>query len=358
MQNTNNNNRKLNIDLLRIFACFFVVLSHTSSDRALNTNLLSLQGAIPHLLNSVGHTGTILFFFISGSLLLSSEYNFKPGKFYKNNFLRLLIAYCGWVIIYHVVGLLQRGIYTPAHLKEVALSIIRGEAGYHFWYLPMLLGIYLLLPFLRAICHSNKWILTYFVALFLVIQIGFTTLCFFEFPYKYLIMSLMNRLPLTLVNHHVGYFVLGYFLSVLLSEHRITNPRLWGWVLTIAGPVFGLLGDIVITMQQGAHGVTFNTLFSATMCMTATGIFLLFSSLQADFSKWYTPILKVSGLTFGIYMLHPMILNGLSALCPQFFLNPGTIGILIMTLLSFLISALLTRLLCMIPLIRKWIFFA
>ena len=304
--------RNTNLDILRIFACFFVVLSHTSSDLAVNAPLTSLEGILAHIMNTVGHTGTILFLFISGSLLLSEEYTFTPRKFYTRNFLRLFIAYCSWIVIYHLVGFVQRGIYEPAHVKDMILNIIEGKAGYHFWYLPMLLGIYLVLPFLRAICRQGKGLVTYFVIFFLVVQIGFTTILIPDFPYKYLLSSLMHRIPLTLINHHVGYFVLGYFLMHLLRETRIRYPRLLGGILVVTGPVLSLAGDMLLVAQQGTHNVAFNGLFSGTLCISAIGFFLLFNSSPRSLSeKSRHTIARLAGLTFGIYMLHPMIINAI-----------------------------------------------
>lgn len=344
---------------MRIFACLFVVLSHASSELATSVELTTFRGAFPHILNSIGHTGTILFFFISGSLLLSEDYQFSPRKFYLNNFLKLLIAYCSWVVIYHLIGFIQRGVYESAHFKDVILNIIRGQVYYHFWYLPMLLGIYLILPFLRAICKAGKNLVLYFVLFFLVVQIGFQTILFLDFPYKELVESLMTRFPLTLVNHHVGYFIMGYFLTYLLKESKIKNPKLWGAVLAIAGPILGLLGDLLLTIQKGGHAVTFNTLFSATLCMGAVGFFLLFYQWQPALSdKMHRGITELAKLTFGIYMLHPLFLEWLSAGLPGLAEELGVFSSPLMTLLSFVAALIPTWILARIPIIRKWILFA
>lgn len=359
MNQTTTVQRNTSLDILRILACLFVVISHTSSELAVNAPLTSLQGVVAHIMNTVGHTGTILFLFISGSLLLSEDYTFVPRKFYTRNFLRLFIAYYSWIIIYHLVGFFQRGIYTPAHIKDVILNIIEGKASYHFWYLPMLLGIYLLLPFLRAICHKSKTLVTYFVVFFLVVQIGFTTILIPEFPYKYLLSSLMNRIPLTLINHYAGYFVLGYFLTCLIREAKFKNPRLLGWLLILAGPILSLAGDLLLVVQQGAHNVAFNGLFAAPLCISAVGFFLLFSSKQPTPShKWQRGILLLSRLTFGIYMLHPLILSTLNSMLPGIATTTGIPGILLITILTFFICAFISWGLCLIPPFRKWLFFA
>lgn len=350
--------RLTNIDALRILACFFVVVAHASSG-ASHADLTTLQGITLHTFNAIGHTGTILFFFMSGLFLLPEDYHFTFKKFYKNNFLRLLIAYIAWVIIYHVVGFLIRGVYTPAHLKDAITNIIYGKVYYHFWYLPMLLGIYLLLPFLRAICHTGKKLVFYFVILFLVIQVIFPTIFIFDFPYKYYLVSIVSRIPFTLINHHVGYFILGYALSLLLKDNKIKKPRLLACIFIIIGPIISLLADYLLTLQQGYHEVSFNTFFSATLCISAIGWFLLFHEWKPSISeKAATRITRISRLTFGIYILHPLVINYATAWIPYFQENESVLSAVLMTILAFMVSLLMTWLLSLIPFIRKWILFA
>lgn len=350
--------RLINIDLLRILACLFVVIAHASSGASC-ADLTSAQGITLHTFNAVGHTGTVLFFFMSGMFLLSEDYNFTFKKFYKNNFLRLLVAYIAWVIIYHAVGFLIRGIYTPAHIKDAITNIIYGNVYYHFWYLPMLLGIYLLLPFLRAICQAGKKLVFYFVILFLLMQVIFPTVFFYDFPYKYYLLSIVTRIPFTLINHHVGYFVLGYALSLLLKDNKIKKPRLLACILIIIGPIISLLGDYLLTLQQGYHEVTFNTVFSATLCMSVIGWFILFHEWNLSLAeKTANRITGISRLTFGIYILHPLVINYATEWIPYFQENETVLSAILMTLLAFSVSFVLTWLLSLIPFIRKWILFA
>lgn len=350
--------RLTNIDLLRILACFFIVMVHsfTGADTA---DLTTFSGITLHTLNAIGHTGTILFFFISGMFLLSEDYEFSFRKFYTKNFLKLLIAYISWVIIYHLAGLIIRGDYSYAVLKDTIINIIYGKVYYHFWYMPMLLGIYLLLPFLRAICHSGKKILFYFVLLFLAFQVFFPTIFFFDFPYKHYLVSVITRIPFTLVTHHVGYFVLGYALTELLKTRKTgKSPYIFAGFM-IAGPLLSLFGDYLLFLQKGSHGVKFNTLFSATLCITAIGIFLLFTQWRISFSeKNAKRVAYISRLTFGIYILHPLVLNYLMEWFP-YFKTDGTLFIgLLKLLIACSISLLITWLLSLIPLFKKWILFA
>lgn len=349
--------RNINLDILRIMACFFIVLAHVSSVGCENPTS-NINWCLSHLFNSLGHSGTILFLFISGSLLLSEDYRFDPGKFFRRNFLTLLAAYVCWLVIYHAVGLIQRGDYSPAVLKDAVLNVIYGNASYHFWYIPMLLGVYLLLPMFRAIARAGKKTVAYLVILFLVISVLFPTLFYFEFPYKYLLSSVVNRIPFTLVNHYAGYFFMGYLLSLLQKENCIPRPRLTGTLLLLSGLALALLGDSALSIGNGYPSVAMNTLFSLPLCMIAAGVYLLVCSLRLrERPKTAALLLRVSGLTFGVYMLHPLIVTQVMRLTGGLSGLSALLTVPLDTVISFLCSLLISFLLSLIPGVRRWLLF-
>ncbi len=368
--------RNRNLDILRVTACVLVVLSHVSSGAAL-LPAGTFEWSVQHVFNTLGHTGTILFLFLSGCLLLSKDYSFVPGRFYRKNFLRLFAAYYFWIIIYHMVGFLTRGNFSVRHMKDVVINIIKGEASFHFWYVPMLLGIYLILPFLRVICEKSRRLPVYFTVLFLVCKVLFDTILLFEFPYKYLVESVLTRIPFTLVNHYAGYFVMGTVLYEALQERKKKN-RIIGPALIAVGAVGSLVGDMVLSRQQGETALGFNTLFSATLCLCAVGIFLVVLRLadgaagsgtacsgtvcrgvanHGEKGQKKTAFLRtLSGLSFGVYMIHPLMMNLVEEIMPT-----GGVyawwSILPMTALVYGLSLGCAWLLSLIPAVKKWVLF-
>jgi len=353
-----NRERNVNLDILRIVACLLVVLSHVSSVQIDVMPVTTFDWNISHIYNTLGHTGTILFLFLSGLLLLSEEYDFQPRKFYRRNFLTLLVAYVAWILIYHLIGFVQRGNWGPEYIKDVIINVIKGEASYHFWYLPMLLGIYLILPMLRAICHAGRKLPVYFVILFLIHTVLFGTILYLDFPKKYLVQSVMTRIPFTLINHYVGYFVMGYVLYRLLRERKVPGGRWSGVGMVVLGVVGALVGDLAVTAQTGDNSVRFNQLFSLTLCMCAVGIFALVIQLTVRMGEKAARLLTaISKLTFGVYMIHPLVMSIFENLLGN---NEsyGVIGIPLVTLLVCGISLFIVWLASMIPPVKKWILFA
>lgn len=354
--------RNVNLDLLRLISCTLVILVHTSSNIAYMAITDNWWKTV-HIYNSLAHSGNILFLMISGSLLLSESYHFEAKKFYTHNFLKLAVSYLLWLIIFNVIGVIrfvtvEEGSFSLAVVQDAVKNVIRGVASYQFWFIPMLLGLYLLLPMLRAICHADKWLAPYFVGLFLTAYILFQTILYFDFPHKYLFESVMTRIPFTLINHYAGYFVMGYLLADLLRKGKIRHVRTVGILLIAAGILLSLMGDLSLAAQYGSeNSLAMNEMFSLCPCMIATGFFLFINSLRLPQDRRFPSLLQaLSGLTFGVYMLHPLLLSPIRTLVERLQLSLA-LEIPLETLLLLICCMAAVYVLSLIPFLRKWLLF-
>lgn len=349
--------------MLRIIACMLVITVHASSFIIL-ISVYERNWIFGHMYNTIAHAGNILFLMISGSLLLSEHYQFDAKFFYTHNFLRLLAAYFLWLGLYGAaeVFLTSSGGFWSGITKIPAAAfknILKGSGWYHFWFLPMIMSLYLLLPMLRMVCRT-KGVTSYFVLLFFIFAVLSPTILYFDFPYKNIFEAFATRIPFTLVNHYAGYFVLGHWLTIFMKEkqYRAGKVCLFGGVL-ITLSVFGsLFGDRILARQrQSYNSNSMNELFSLGPCIAAVGIFLLINAIKLPESRKLSAVLqKAAGLTFGVYMLHPLFLNffqiriqslGLSAL----------FEVPLMVFALFFTCMAITYVLSFIPFCRKWLFF-
>lgn len=350
--------RNVNFDILRILACLFVVCCHMSSVELKEVSVFSESYISSHIFNAIGHIGSIIFLFLGGALLLADEYEFKAKKFYLNNFLKLFVAYQVWVIIYNIMGVIERGNYELIYWKDVIINSIAGKVCYHFWYLPVLLGIYLILPMLRSICKDKKCVVAYFIVLFVIVQIVFKTVLLFDFPHKYLLDYLFHRIPYVLINHYVGYFVLGYYLNYLIKEGKIKYQALIGVIMFALGLVIGLMADIFLSYQKGVTVASFNDLFTLSSFMSAVGIFFLINARRITLSqKWQSIIMELSNLTFGIYVIHPIFMEKLLPLWNKWSVLPRAILIPILVICVFVASLIPIWILSKIPIVNEWLLF-
>lgn len=133
------------IDILKIVATFAIVLWHVSAVYVrMDAALLSPLGALPYVINLCVRFALPMFMMISGALLLRESYAFN----FKQKFSYIIKLYAVWSLVYVLADQAMRAASGGALLSpaEMLASWIRGP--YHFWYLQMLLGVYLLMPLL------------------------------------------------------------------------------------------------------------------------------------------------------------------------------------------------------------------
>ena len=124
-----------------------------------------------------GRMGVPIFLMISGYLLLDRKYDAaSTEKFWKENWLHLLICTEIWFLIYEIFLMAYSG-------EKIGFNEIIGDLLFvhkvklsHVWYMPMILGMYVLLPFAAKAIQSFESKYLYFpILLFCVYSFGFPT---------------------------------------------------------------------------------------------------------------------------------------------------------------------------------------
>ena len=145
-----NNSRVHSFSYLRAAACFAIVLLHTvfcavslfpeeaSAAQALLSNIVvnNMMWAVP------------CFLMVSGALLLNPERPVTVKKCLTKYIPRMLIAtlvvFC---LLFHAVDPRQSQPVNAETLLSGFYEIFSGTSWSHVWYLYLMIGIYLLLPF-------------------------------------------------------------------------------------------------------------------------------------------------------------------------------------------------------------------
>jgi surface polysaccharide O-acyltransferase-like enzyme len=187
-------------------------------------------------------------------------------------------------------------------------SIVQGILTgpyYHFWFLYMLTGLYLVTPVLRVItAKADRRILRYFLA---VVFFGTGIV-----PLLVLVTGYSIELKLFAITGWIGYFVLGYYLLTA----RIRSSLLY--VLYLVGFVGTVVGTYVATALAGGHtGLFFlDYLSSPTVILASASLFALLlkispSAFSARFPRGSKFFHFVACSTLVIYLFHVMILESL-----------------------------------------------
>lgn len=345
----NSKNRIWDFDYLRIISSFFVVMLHVSAVFWYNRPVQSMDWMISNCLNIVTRISVPLFVMISGALFLSPQKEIPLRALWTKNIFRLFFLFLFWNTLYAILPCFENAQDKP-DISEVLQSILSGR--YHLWFLPMLMGLYALIPFLRTwLKTASKTELQYFMLLFFFFQVIRTSIqSFFNLQ---AVVEFLEYFDWAVVCSYLGYFILGYYLF-----HIGISPKTIKY-LTIGMP-FYYLGNILFSTLLSLHfGYARNSFFDSygvfTFLTTITVFCIFTKKKEQDAPSAYTKTLlnELSKSTLGIYLMHLMIMES-SWLQPLYEL-PVMIAIPLISLTTFCICAILTVLLRKLPFVGKWI---
>ncbi|MBQ7955100.1 MAG: acyltransferase family protein [Lachnospiraceae bacterium] len=357
MQEKQKVQRKVHIELLRIAACFSVVMLHSAAQYWYSFPVDSKQWLICNTYDALFRFGVPVFVMISGMLFLGREEKIDIKRLFRKNILRLVVIYLVWSFLYSL-WLLRDFIGTAEFSwgKCIEYSV---QGRYHLWFLSMLVAIYLLLPILKTWTdHAEKRHIQYFLLLFLILQIGKETLEIFEWPTA--MDSALNLINVELAGSYVGYFVLGYYIYKFPPVKKIQNLI---YLSGVAGAVLAAVVSAAMShYYNSAQPAAFDSYSVFTFCVSVA-VFVFFQEKvsKIQFSQRAGRIIcAVSADTFGIYLIHVMLLDTLKTVdisTKELFGHPISLlwGIPFMAVCCFLISMCVAALLRRIPVVGKYI---
>ena len=339
--------RETELDILRLLAMLAVIWVHVGGmeSGSLPTSDPNCQWLI--FLKSVMTWEIPVYVMISGRFFLDPDRNMPFSKILKA-IVRLIVAFLVWNVVYQTYYILTDS-YTGLNWKGILSQALIGP--YHFWYLYMIVGLYLITPFLRKI-SEDKLLSEYFICLFFL----------FAFLSKYGVVlpfiggtlgTMLDNMGMKFVLGYSGYYVLGYYLRKFPLSGK------WERTLYILGGTLLLLGAAANTWQSvhdGAYTEWYTGYTAPNTIIIASAIYTLFTKRIAKISfsekavRW---ISKLSEYSFGVYLLHALILDlvGLTGMTPTMvhpvFMMP------ILTLLAFAVTLALVAAIRKIPKIGR-----
>jgi len=340
------------IDVCRSLAIILVVLCHSSEHyyRPVFTGVADASWGDWFFENTtfiLGRIGVPFFLMISGYLLLSKAYQ-SPARFYKKNLIPLLITTLIWLAISYAFMCIQEGSAFNIQTFLYELFMVKESSLSSMWYMPVILGIYLIIPFLSYIANGGylepeKSAIPLTAALILLFLLPT-----FNFIASANIKSYQELIPQTDVTALGGYYVVYVVLGFMIVRYKIFKKlKLWEILL------IGLLGfsgmtwmvqnrlDLEIYDMRGV--IWYNSIFIAIMSVAGFELCRRLKDKTTVFiAKWSE---KISKLSLGIFFVHLMLLKTFVKYVNLDFL-PVFIRIILVFLVTFVLSFLLTYLLC------------
>lgn len=339
------------IELLRVIACFCVILLHVSTKGWNYAGVDAKAWPVYEIFCAISRIGVCCFVMISGTLFLGNTRGKNIEKIYKKYIFKIVVLIAFWSCTYFVFRILN------GNLKITGLKSVFGEllfGNYHLWYLWMIAGLYAVSPILNKIVEDDK-LCRYFLVLCAVV-------CWI--PGMLEVVPVLNELVqgilqdkmyLFLPAGYVGYYILGYYLYKNKLTDRQKKIVLAAGIL---GAAYAVIGGILYSRHIGEPSqATYNNLTMNIACYAAA-IFVIFkdkiSTIQFT-EKAKSRIFALGKATLGIYLIHVMFVQGISdriMIATDFKYPLASIPI---TILIFICAYFVAIVIKKIPFVGKWI---
>lgn len=279
------------LDALKVIAIFAVVLIHSASTPLYTTTPDDALFVYANFLDSISRFCVPLFFMASGAAILSRDY--EISEFYKKRLTKIIPVLVFWALVYLAFRVFVKGEYIAP--LDALKAFFDGHVYYHLWFLYVIVILYLLSPFMRRLVVS----LSREEALMLF---GVWLLVAVLLPHVESVSGLRFGFVYRELGAYSGYFVLGYYLSRLEFKRPLASL---GIFVAASLAIFYLTG--LVSEAKGELVGTFYDYSSPLVFLQGVSMFLLFKSFEN--AKSFEYLAKLAPLVFGVYLLHPMILE-------------------------------------------------
>lgn len=323
------------IDSLRALATVCVIVLHISGGIVNNYGYISdFNWWIGNIADSSVRFSVPIFLMISGALLLTQ--NYEIDIFFKKRVRRILLPFVFWCSIYIIIHIAFKVFYEKLDALTTLKNLILVGVSDHFWFVYMIVGISLFVPIIgKWIRNANeKEILYYLILWFCILFVNESIISWFH---------------LTYFTGFIGYLILGYYLSIKSFNPKL-RLNLIALFLIITGIAFSVFGTYYVSNKNGFLFTDFYSSLSPNVVLLSTGVFLYFKNLQITNVILTKIIFFISKYSYGIFLIHVLILNFLSKIGLDCNLISPILGIPLITIICFLISSGIIYLLSKMPL--------
>lgn len=327
---------------IRIIACFAIILLHSlfASNVYFEETITDSELLWSTMWENLLMWAVPCFLMITGVLLLDPEKELTAGTIYRKYLKRVVLALVVFTLIFQILGYLMEGEQTI--IAGWLTDLFLGRSWAHMWYLYLMIGIYLMMPFYRMIVKAAdpKLLDLLIVLIFLFTSVTSIFRAFGVEPAFYI--------PTTIV--YPLYVFAGYRLY-----HRPvpTWAAVFAVILSTAGIVAltylrfrtGVLLDIAVSEQDANLDYLFDY-YSPLVVVQSAGMFSLLNMIPAKADGF---IKSLDACTFGIYLIHMI---GIHAIMKWAGFDPysyGPFAFIIMAALLFAASFVITWLIRKIP---------
>lgn len=331
--------RETYLDVLRIIAILAVIFMHVSSRVQIHYPDNAEDYFITGSINTATRFAVPLFVMISGALMLGRGLQYRHLC---SKIVHFMIVFLSWSLIYTLI-LNAQYLSTYSLGGLVVNTLIDTITGhFHFWFLFLISGIYISIPYLDVLFKNlNQSLVRRYIYISLLV-------CFI--PNMLLSIDMIDNI----LGAHYSSFNVGFFGGYLL--YFVCGYLLKNWNPTNLKKVFAATNIALVYtvfmffVADRTHicdvvgirdGITLNVF------IVTVGIFAIAKSIvHINSEKWKHVLQTISELSFGTYLVHMLVLLMLEKLILGLKLNCICTLIIYgcsVTICSFAISYMLSR---------------
>ncbi|ELC8443037.1 acyltransferase family protein [Clostridium perfringens] len=293
-----NKKRKNNLDALRVMAAFMVVLLHVSAYYVGdNINNYNYNFTIGNFFDSISRISVPLFVMLSGSFLISNNKNRCYEYFIKKTLKKIILPTLIWSFLYVIYSILLQipNAFSGREIDYITpfINWVYGIPYYHMWYMYMIIGLYLITPFLIDIKSELKKKKFFGLGIaFLFIGVFINLFSDLFWPLKFIM--------------YIGYFILGYSLKEHYFDKKV-NYKKYLFISILFSIFIFLLTEMIVKNNLISDKLYFYDYLSPFVIISSVFMFIAF--LNMNHIKFPKFILNISKHTFNIYLIHAGVLN-------------------------------------------------
>ena len=221
-------NREIYFDILKIVACFFVIILHVAARCWYNTDIYSFEWNVLNFYDGISRWTVPVFVMVSGAIFLNKDDSVK--KIYIKNISKLVVVFFVWSYIYLYINGKQDLIYN-------VFKLLIGN--FHMWFIYMIIGLYIMTPIFKCIV-KDKFLTKYFLILCFIFSFAIpqiiTIASFFEESLGAVLQLIIDNFHFTFVSEFAFYYIIGYCLNKVDIKKKTRNliyfMGICGFILT------------------------------------------------------------------------------------------------------------------------------
>ena len=279
------------LDQLRVIAILNVILLHCMAIFRYKYFVNdSLSFFVMTFLNAFTRFGIPIFFMLTGILMFSKKEEESYKEFFFKRVWKLILAYLFFSLIYFLGN-------GNINLLEFARQVTSFRTKYHLWFMPVIILIYLLIPFLKKFVEAlSKEELIKMITIIFILGNGFVGLNEISAVFGYPILSSFT-LPHLMI--YMNYCFLGYYL--FKNDCKVTWKLI---LLAILSLIFMPICTSFISKRVIID--TFMDAISPLVIAPSILVFLFFKNHTVKMPAWFT---NQSKNVFYVYLIHVLPLT-------------------------------------------------